>query len=151
MSAVAKQKLLTSTAKTGVNRNASTITKYRFVTTGTPVGSELAIDGCNAGGGVSEVLGLLQEDVLAGASVTLWGPGSIGQVENSGDAAIAYGDQLVVVAGGSLPASGRVRTLPGTTGTYYLVGRCVSPAGGGSAAADKLLIEVCHPIPIIVA
>lgn len=151
MSTVAKTKFLTETAKTVVNRNASTITKDRLVTTGTPVGSELAADGCNTGGGVSAVLGAIQEDIEAGKSGTAYGPGSIVQLESDGSGTIAYGANLIVVAGGSLAASGRVKTLPGTTGTYYLVGRSVSPATIAATAGLKVLVELCHPTPVYVA
>lgn len=150
MSAVAKTKLLTDTSKTGVNRNASTITKDRLVTTGTPTGSEIAIDGCNTGGGVSKVMGAIQEDVAAGYSVTLYGSGSIVQLENDGTSTIAFGDDVVAVAGASLAASGRVKTLPGSTGTYYKVGKCVTPGGVASTAGTKLLVELCHPTPVYV-
>ena len=88
MSAIAKTRLLPDTSLTGVNRNASTITKDRLVTTGTPTGSENAIDGCNTGGGVTKVLGAIQEDVEAGKSTTVYGPGSIVQLENDGTGSI---------------------------------------------------------------
>lgn len=151
MSAVKGTRLLPDTSKNGVNRNASTITKDRLVTTGTPTGSEAAIDGCNTGGGVTKILGAIQEDVETGRSTTVYGAGSVVQLENDGTSTIAYGDDVVAVAGASLAASGRVKTLPGTTGSYIKVGKCMTPGGVASTAGTKLLVELCHPTPVYVA
>lgn len=52
-------------------------------------------------------------------------------------AAIAAGDFVVPAA------SGKVRTLPGTTGTYYIIGRALQAAG-----ADLDVIEI-DPLPTI--
>jgi hypothetical protein len=150
MSTVAKTKFVTETAKTVVNRNASTITKDRLVSAGTPTGQEFAIDGANVGG-VSTIVGAIQEGIEAGKSGTAYGPGSIVQLESDGSGTIAYGANLIVVAGASLAASGRVKTLPGTTGTYYLVGRSVSPSTIAATAGLKVLVELCHPTPVYVA
>jgi len=150
MSRVAYTKLLPDTAKNGTNRNASTITKDRLVSAGTPTGQEFAIDGANVGG-VSTIVGAIQEDIEAGKSGTAYGPGSIVQLESDGSGTIAYGANLIVVAGASLAASGRVKTLPGSTGTYYLVGRSVSPSTIAATAGLKVLVELCHPTPVYVA
>ncbi len=150
MSNVAKTRFVTETTKTGVNRNASTITKDRLVCAGTPTGSELAIDGTNAGS-VNTILGAIQEDVETGKSVTLLGQGSIVQLENDGTATIAFGADVVAVAGGSLAASGRVKTLPGSTGTYIKVGKSVSPSTIAATAGAKVLVELCQPTPVYVA
>lgn len=52
-------------------------------------------------------------------------------------------DDFVVAA-----ANGKIRTLPGTTGTYYIIGRALK-----AAAADGDLIEIdpCFPIQRVVA
>jgi hypothetical protein len=52
-------------------------------------------------------------------------------------AAITLGDFVVSAAGG------KIRTLPGTTGTYYIVGRALQAAG-----ADLDVIEI-DPMPVI--
>jgi len=150
MAATAKTRLLPDTSKTGVNRNASTITSKRLVSAGTPVGSELAIDGANVGG-VAKILGAIQEDVAAGKSTTLHGPGSIVELESDGTGTIAYGADVEAVAGGSLAASGRVKTLDlVTAGTHYRVGKSLSPATIAATAGAKVLVELCAPTPIVI-
>lgn len=150
MGAAAKTRPHFPTIKSGVNRNASTITKGRFVSAGTPTGSELAFDGANVGG-VAKVLGALQEDCAAGGTASLHGAGSIVEVESDGSGTIAYGADVEVVAGGSLAVSGRVKTLDLTTaGTHYHVGKSVSPATIAATAGAKVLVELCHPTPVIV-
>lgn len=52
-------------------------------------------------------------------------------------AAIAAGDMIVSAA------SGKVRTLPATTGTYYIIGRAVT-----AAAADGDLVQITPSFPI---
>lgn len=52
-------------------------------------------------------------------------------------AAITAGDMVVTAA------SGKIRTLPGTTGTYYIIGRALE-----AAAADGDVINVAHCFPI---
>lgn len=151
MSNVAKTKFVTATTKTGVNRNAGTITKQKLVSVGTPTGSELAINGLYSGQGtVSTVLGAIQEDVETGKSVTIMGPGSIVALESDGTATIAYGAQVVAVSGASLAASGRIASLPAAAATYYCVGRSVNPATVAASAAALCLVELCHPFPIVV-
>ena len=56
-------------------------------------------------------------------------------------AAIAAGDMIVPAA------SGRIRTLPATTGTYYICGRAINAA---SAAGDLVEIAPCFPIQRVV-
>jgi len=52
-------------------------------------------------------------------------------------AAITLGDMVVAAA------SGKVKTLPGTTGTYYIIGRAIK-----AAAADGDVIEIAPTFPI---
>lgn len=56
-------------------------------------------------------------------------------------AAITAGDQLVSAA------NGQVRTLPATTGTYYIVGRAIQAA---AAQGDVLQIAPSFPIQRVV-
>lgn len=149
MSATRYTRLLAETSKTGVNRNASTITKDRLVGVGTPTSQEFAIDGANVSG-VTKLLGAIQEDVETAKSTTVYGPGSIVQLESDGSGTIEYGANVIAVAGGSLAASGRVKTLPGATGTYYLVGRSLSRTTVAATAGAKVLVELCHPTPVYV-
>lgn len=58
------------------------------------------------------------------------------------DAAIAR-DAFVVPAA----TAGRARTLPGTTGTYYVFGRAITAAG---AAADEFEFSPCTPYKVVV-
>lgn len=149
MSATANSKLLSDTAKNGVNRNAATITKNKLVGFGTPTGSERAIDALNVAG-VALTFGAITDDVAAGASVTVWGPGSIVPVESDGSGTIAYGDYVIAVAGASLAASGRVKKLPTAAGTYYVVGRHVRPSTVANTAGHLALVELCTPFPVII-
>lgn len=41
-------------------------------------------------------------------------------------------------------ADGKIRTLPGTTGNYYIIGRALEAAG-----ADGDVIEVAHSFPVL--
>lgn len=52
-------------------------------------------------------------------------------------AAISVGDMVVSAA------NGKVRTLPGTTGTYYIIGRAIK-----AASADGDVIEISPTFPI---
>lgn len=65
-----------------------------------------------------------------------------GTVKMTASAAITAGAMVVTAA------SGKIRTLPGTTGTYYIIGRAREAAG-----ADGDVIEVipCFPIQRVVA
>lgn len=147
MGATANSKLLPDTAHNVVNRNAATITKNRLVGFGTPTGAERAIDGLNVAG-VDKTYGAILEDVETGKSVTLWGPGSIVDLESDGSGTIAYGEYVIAVAGASLAASGRIKKLPASAGTYYVIGRCVRPGTALAATAGlKTLIELMAPTP----
>lgn len=61
-----------------------------------------------------------------------------GTVKVVADAAIAAGAFVVLAT-----TAGRVRTLPGTTGTYYIIGRALTAAG---AAGDELTVD---PTPCV--
>jgi len=152
MSAIAKTRLLSDTSLNVVNRTATpgTITKNKVVGVGTPVGSELAIESLDVAG-ASAALGVIAEDVESGKSTTLYGPGSIVGIESDGSGTIAYGAEVIAVAGASLAASGRVKTLPASTGTYYVVGRCLTPGGLAATAGLVGLFRLCEPRKVIVA
>lgn len=150
MGATAKTRLLADTSLSVVNRNGSTIPKNKLVGTGTATGSEFAVDELHAAG-ASAVIGAISEDLESGATGTVWGPGSICAVESDGSGTIAPGAEVIAVAGASLAASGRVKTLPSGAGTYYVVGRCVSAAAVAATAGALALIRLCEPRKIIVA
>lgn len=56
-------------------------------------------------------------------------------------AAITAGDFLVPAA------NGQVRTLPGSSGTYYIIGRALTAA---AAAADEVEFDPCVPVQRVV-
>ena len=116
---------------------------------GTPVSTEEAIDGLNVAG-VTKTFGAILEDVETGHSATLWGPGSIVPIESDGSGSISYGDYVIAVAGASLAASGRIKTLPATAGTHYIVGRCVKPGTIAATAGLKVLVELMAPRPYLI-
>jgi hypothetical protein len=150
MGATANSKLLTETSKNVVNRNAGTITKNRLVGFGTATGGERAIDSLHVAG-VAKTFGAIDQDVETGKSTTLWGPGSIVPLESDGSGVIAYGDYVIAVAGASLAAGGRVKKLPATAGTYYIVGRHVRPGADVAATAGALaLVELMEPRPYLI-
>ncbi len=152
MSATAKTRLLPDTSLTGVNRTATpgTITKNKIVGIGTPVGSELALESLDVAG-ADKAIGVIQEDVESGKSVTVYGPGSIVAVESDGSGTIDPGAEVIAVAGASLAASGRMKTLPGTTGTYYVIGRYISSGTLAATAGLTGLVRLVEPRKIIVA
>lgn len=152
MSAVAKTRLLPDTSLNIVNRtaSASTITKNRVVGVGTPVGSELAVESLDVAG-ASASLGVIQEDIESGKGGTAYGPGSICAVESDGSGTIAYGAEVIAVAGGTLAASGRIKTLPAAAGTYYVIGKSVNSATVPATAGAQALIRLVEPRKIIVA
>lgn len=152
MSALAKTRLLPNTSLNVVNRTATpgTITKYKIVGVGTPVGSELAIESLDVAG-ASAALGVISEDVESARSTTLWGPGSIVGVESDGSGTIANGAEVIAVAGASLAASGRMKTLPASAGTYYVIGRYIGGTTLAATAGLVGLVRLCEPRKIIVA
>lgn len=78
------------------------------------------------------------EDSVAVALFGMHKDGALGIAS----AAIAV-DAFVVPA-----ANGQLRTLPATTGTYYIVGRCTKAAAN---AGDKVEFVPCFPIQRVVA
>jgi hypothetical protein len=127
--------------KTGINVNASTITKNRIVGHGTPTATNRQpIDSLHSAG-LRKIAGVIQSDVPTGEACTVFDePGMEVTIESDGTGTIDYGQELVAVAGGSLAAGGRVAPLPGspTSGTNYeIVGVSISatqvPAVAGSA------------------
>lgn len=152
MSAVAKTRLLSDTSLNIVNRTASTstITKNRVVGVGTPVGSELAVESLDVAG-ASAAFAVIQEDIESGKGGTGYGPGSICAIESDGSGTIAYGAEVIAVAGANLAASGRIKTLPAAAGTYYVIGKSVTPATVAATAGAQALIRLVEPRKIIVA
>lgn len=152
MSATAKTRLLPDTSLTGVNRTATpgTITKNKLVGIGTPVGSELALESLDVAG-ADKAIGAIQEDVESGKSVTVYGPGSIVSLESDGSGTIAPGAEVIAVAGASLAASGRMKTLPASTGTYYVVGKYIGSGTLAATAGLTGLVRLVEPRKIIVA
>lgn len=57
-------------------------------------------------------------------------------------AAIAAGDMV------SAAASGKIQTLPATTGTYYIIGRAKTAA---ASSGDQIEVVPCFPIQRVVA
>ncbi len=152
MSNIAKTRHLPDTSLNVVNRtaSASTITKNKIVGVGTPVGTELAVESLDVAG-VAAAIGVIAEDLESGKSGTLLGPGSIVGVESDGSGTIAYGAEVIAVAGASLAASGRMKTLPASTGTYYVIGRYLGPATLAATAGLVGLVRLCEPRKVIVA
>ncbi len=150
MGAIAGTRLLTDTAKSCVNRAGAALYADRLVGYGTPDGSEDAVDNLYTTN-VGKIAGAIQTAPADDEHVTVWGPGSIVQLESDGTATMAYGDDVVAVEGGAAAVGGRVKTLPGTTGAYYLVGKCRSKSTVAATAGAKLLVELCHPTRVYVA
>lgn len=152
MSNIAKTRHLPDTSLNVVNRtaSASTITKNKIVGVGTPVGTELAVESLDVAG-VAAAIGVIAEDLESGKGGTLLGPGSIVGVESDGSGTIAYGAEVIAVAGASLAASGRMKTLPASTGTYYVIGRYLGPATLAATAGLVGLVRLCEPRKVIVA
>lgn len=149
MSAIAKTRHLPDTSLNVVNRTATpgTITKNKIVGFGTPVGSEIAIESLDVAG-VALAAGVISEDVESGKSTTLHGPGSIEAIESDGSGTVSVGDEVIAVAGASLAASGRMKKLPATTGTYYVVGKALSAVAANAGALG--LVRLCEPRKVIV-
>lgn len=150
MGAIAGTRLLTDTAKSVVNRSGATLDADRLVGYGTPDGQEDAVANLyttNTG----KIAGALQSALGDDEHGTVWGPGSIVQLESDGSGTIDYGVDVIAVQGGSLSVGGRVKTLPGTTGAYYVVGKCRSKSQIAATAGAKLLVELCYPTRVYVA
>lgn len=152
MGTTAKTRYLPETALTGVNRTATpgTITKNKIVGRGTPTGSEVALESLDVAG-VDKALGVIQEDVESGKSTTVYGPGSICAVESDGSGTIAPDAEVIAVAGASLSASGRMKTLPGSAGTYYVIGRYIGHNTLAATAGLTGLVRLVETRKVIVA
>lgn len=150
MSATAGTRLLTDTAKSCINRSGGALYADRLVGYGTPEGSEDAVDSLHTTG-VTKVAGAIQEAPDDDEHITVWGPGSIVELESDGSGTIAYGADVIAVAGASAAAGGRVKTLPGGTGSYVLVGKSRTKSTVAATAGLKVLVELCHPTPVYVA
>ena len=92
---------------------------------------DIALGVCQDEPSAAEELAAVQLLGCAGRTVTM-----------VASAAISAG-ALVVTA-----ASGKIRTLPGTTGTYYVIGRALEAAG---ADGDPIEVEPCFPTQRVVA
>lgn len=150
MGATAGTRLLTDTAKSCANRSGAAFNTDRLVGYGTPDGSEDAVDSLHTTG-VTKVAGAIQDTCDDDAHITVWGPGSIVELESDGSGTIAYGADVIAVAGASAAAGGRVKTLPGSTGSYVLVGKSRTKSTVAATAGAKVLVELCHPTPVYVA
>lgn len=149
MGAIAGTRLLTDTAKSVANRSGATLAADRLVGYGTPDGQEDAVTNLYTSN-TGKIAGALQSAVADDEHGTVWGPGSIVQLESDGTATMDYGDDVVAVRGAGTSDGGRVRTIPGSTGTYYLVGKCRSKTQIPATAGAKLLVELCHPTRVYV-
>lgn len=83
--------------------------------------------------GVSDIpIGVIEDEAAAAedlVNVRMWGS-SDRTCKAVSSAAIAVGDMIVAAA------SGQVRTLPGTTGTYYIIGRALQAAAGANETIE---------------
>lgn len=150
MGATAGTRLLTDTAKSCVNRSGAALYEDRLVGYGTPDGAEDAVDNLyTTNTGV--IAGAIQDAPADDEHVTVWGPGSVVELESDGTGTIAYGADVVAVQGASLAVGGRVKTLPGSTGAYYVVGKSRSKSTVAATAGAKVLVELCHPTRVYVA
>lgn len=149
MGAIAGTRLLTDTAKSCVNRAGATLATDRLVGYGTPDGTEDAVDNLYTTN-TAKIAGALQDALADDEHGTVWGPGSIVQLESDGTATMGYGDDVVAVRGAGTSDGGRVKTIPGSSGTYYLVGKCRSKSTVAATAGAKVLVELCHPTRVYV-
>ncbi len=125
----------------GINRSGSTLRKNCIVGFGTPDNAgELAIDSLHTTGLV-KFYGVIQHDAEDNAEVDVYQGGQL-VLESDGTAVIAAGELVIMVAGGSLAAGGRVTRLPTspTAGTnYYVAGRAIT--GATNVAGTELVVE----------
>ena len=138
-----------SPGATGININASTITKHRLVGYGTPTSTNRQpINGLNVVG-VGAIAGALQDDVPTGEACTYFAKeGDEVVLESDGTGTIAYGQRVCAGAGGSRAASGRIAALPGSpvAGTNYeIVGTSITPETVAAApAGNKVRVRWCR-------
>jgi hypothetical protein len=150
MGAIAGTRLLPDTAKSVVNRSGASLYADRLVGYGTPDGQEDAVDNLYTTN-TAKVAGALQVALADDDHGTVYGPGSIVELESDGSGTIDYGVDVIAVQGASLAVGGRVKTLPGNTGAYVVVGKCRSKTQIAATAGAKLLVELCHPTRVYVA
>lgn len=127
--------------RAGINRSGSTLRKNCIVGFGTPDNTgEFAIDSLHTTG-VRKFVGVIQHAVADDGEVDVYTDGQL-VVESDGTGVIAAGDEVIMVAGGSLGAGGRVAKLPDspTQGTnYYIAGRAIT--GAAATAGAELVVE----------
>ncbi len=127
--------------RAGINRSGSTLRKNCIVGFGTPDNTgDFAIDSLHTTG-VRKFAGVIQRAVDDDGEVDVYLGGQL-VVESDGTAVIAAGDEIIMVAGGSLGAGGRVTKLPSspTSGTnYYVAGRAIT--GATNVAGTELTVE----------
>lgn len=149
MGATAGTRFLPDTAKAAVNRSGGALYADRLVGYGTPDGSEDAVDNLY-NTNTAKIAGAIQTAPDDDEQITVWGPGSIVQLESDGSGTIDYGTDVVAVQGGSSAVGGRVKQIPGTTGTYYVVGKSRSKSQVAASAGAKVLVELCPPTRVYV-
>ena len=132
-------------AFTGKNVNASTITKHRLVGHGTVSSSNRApIDALNVTG-VDKIAGVIQDDIpTTEAGSVYFADGDVVTIESDGSGTIAYGDELIAVAGASVAASGRVAARGSTSAgvNVRVVGTSVSPTTVAATAGAKVSVRL---------
>lgn len=149
MAATAGTRLLPDTAKACVNRSGAALYTDRLVGYGTPDGSEDAVDSLHTPG-LTKIAGAIQVAADDDDQVTVYGPGSIVELESDGSATITYGADVEAVAGSAASDSGRVKSITATTGTKYVVGKSRSKSTVAATAGAKVLVELCHPTRVYV-
>lgn len=127
--------------RAGINRSGSTLRKNCIVGFGTPDNTgEFPIDSLHTTG-VRKFAGVIQHAVDDDGEVDVYTEGQV-VVESDGTGVIAAGDEVIMVAGGSLGAGGRVAKLPSspTSGTnYYIAGRAIT--GAAATAGAELVVD----------
>jgi hypothetical protein len=127
--------------RAGLNRSGSTLRANSIVGFGTPDNAgEFAINSLHTTG-VRKFAGVIQRAVDDDGEVDVYLGGQL-VVESDGTGVIAAGDEVIMVAGGSLGAGGRVARLPTspTSGTnYYVGGRAIT--GAAAVAGTELTVE----------
>lgn len=95
--------------------------------------------------GTSDIpIGVITDEAAAAedlVNVRLLGSSNHATVPMVASAAITVGDMVVSAA------NGKIRTLPGTTGTYYIIGRALQAA---SADGDVIEVDPYPPIQRVV-
>lgn len=125
----------------GINRAGATLRKNCIVGIGTQdVVGELALDSLHTTGLVKFV-GVIQHSAADDAEVDVYQGGQV-VLESDGTTTISAGDRVIMVAGASNAAGGRVAQLSAspTSGTnYYIAG--VALTGAAAVAGTELVVE----------